>query len=546
MNSYVINELNNIIKDALVLAKYEIDANQMVIEINKNNNLGDYSTNIAMVLAKKYQQPPLTIAQILVKHIHQKYPLIKKIDFMAPGFINIDINIEIFSLLLMKIIKEQTTYGAGQLKNIVYNIEFISANPTGLLHLGHARNAAIGDSLAKILSHLGYRVIKEYYINDAGKQIVTLAQSIFVNYQNLGGNKIVLPLDSYQGNEILEAAQMFLKNNGKKYINQSFNETISLIFQQFGIKYMLAEIKEDLKKFNIKMDNWFSELWLYEKNIIPDLIKQLTHHGHTYVFDEAVFLKTTTFGDDKDRVIIKKDKSYTYLLPDLAYHHLKYQRSDMLTNIWGADHYGYILRVKAGLTMLGHDISKLHILCMQMVRIIDNGKEQKMSKRAGTSITLKTMLASIGSDALRYFMVSRAAESHLEIDLALAKQKNNENPVYYAQYVHARINQILQNYPAFEIANNISLLTTQKEKALLITLDEYVLVLQRIEKQHQPHLLTNYIQKLAKLFHSYYNEYKVITENVDLTNQRLTLVLAIKQIMANALNLIGVKAPTKM
>ncbi|WP_400254668.1 arginine--tRNA ligase [Spiroplasma endosymbiont of Cleonymus obscurus] len=546
MDSYVINELTTIILDAVAFANYEIELNQVVIEINKNNDLGDYSTSIAMILAKKYKQKPLGIAEIIVKNIHQKHPLIKKIDYITPGFINININVEVFSLLLMKIINEKSLYGQSNKKNITYNIEFISANPTGLLHLGHARNAAIGDSLANILEHRGYNIVREYYINDAGNQINVLANSIFINYQNLCDNAVELPKESYRGSEILAAAQSFLKLNGNKFANKPFDETSSLIFKEFGINYMLSEIKKDLKKFKVKINIWFSESFLYKENIISNLIKQFEMQGNTYQLDGAIFLKTTLFEDDKDRVIVKKDKTYTYMLPDLAYHHIKFQRSDMLINIWGADHYGYIPRIKAGLYMLNNDATKLDILCMQMVKVIDNGKEQKMSKRAGTSITLRHMIDLIGKDALRYFLVSRSVESHLDIDLALAKQQSNENPVYYAQYVHARINQIIENYPKFEIANSINLLTEQKEKELLITLDEYIIILQKIEKQLQPHLLTNYIQKLAKLFHSYYNKHKVISEDQQLTIQRLTLVLAIKQIMANALNLIGVDAPKKM
>ncbi|WP_308149955.1 arginine--tRNA ligase [Spiroplasma sp. AdecLV25b] len=547
MNSYVINELTNIVKDALVNTKYEIDENLIVVEINKNSALSDYAIPIAMVLAKKYKQRPLDIAQTLVKHIHQKYPLIKKINFVAPGFINIDINPEVFSVLLMKIIKEKFDYGRIEKRNIIFNVEFISANPTGLLHLGHARNGAIGDSLSNILALRGYDVIREYYINDAGKQISVLANSIYVNYQNLCGARLELPEESYRGTEIHDAAIAFKKEHATKYYKEPFAESTSLMFQKFGIKYMLNEIKKDLKKFNIKIDKWFSELTLYQNNIIPNLIKKLEEQGHTYLLDGGLFLKTTPFGDDKDRVIVKKDGSYTYMLPDLVYHHVKYQRSDLLINVWGADHYGYIPRIKAGLTMMGHNANNLDILCMQMVKVIDNGKEQKMSKRAGTSITLRNMLDIIGTDALRYFMVSRSIESSLDIELEVAKKQTTDNPVFYAQYVHARINQIIKNQPNFKVVNEINLLTNHKEKELLITLDEYLLVLQRIENQHQPHLLTNYIQKLAKLFHSYYNEYKVIVPDEPLiTTQRLTLVLAIKQIMANALNLIGVKAPEKM
>lgn len=254
MDSYVINEITTIILDAVAFANYEIELNQVVIEINKNNDLGDYSTSIAMILAKKYKQKPLDIAEIIVKNIHQKHPLIKKIDYITPGFINININVEVFSLLLMKIINEKSLYGQSNKKNITYNIEFISANPTGLLHLGHARNAAIGDSLANILEHRGYNIVREYYINDAGNQINVLANSIFINYQNLCGNAVELPKESYRGSEILTAAQSFLKLNGNKFANKPFDETSSLIFKEFGINYMLSEIKKDLKKFKVKIN----------------------------------------------------------------------------------------------------------------------------------------------------------------------------------------------------------------------------------------------------------------------------------------------------
>lgn len=546
-NSYIISELKKVMIQALKLTEYQVAENDIVIEINQqNNNFGDYACPIALHLVKKYRKKPQEIAQDIVNKI-AKNNLIIEMTILGPGFINFTLNISAFYPILNAVIKEQADYGKLTNNKIEYNIEFVSANPTGLLHLGHARNAAIGSSLANILQHQGYQVTKEYYINDAGNQINILARSLFVRYQNLCGAQLLMPEDSYHGQEVIDGAKKLQAEYGNKFYQKEFDEKRQQFFRQFGIKYMLEQIQLDLKNYDVLIDIWFSEASLYQNDAIIKTLDKLAQKGNTYQAENATWLKSTNFKDDKDRVLIKSDGSYTYLLPDLAYHDIKFQRSDLLVNIWGADHAGYIARMKAGLIALGYDANKLVIVATQMVRLIKDGQEQKMSKRTGTALTLRELLTTIGKDALRYFMVARSAESHLDIDIKIATSKTQDNPMFYLQYGHARINQIINQKPNFKISSDINLLNNEKEKELLIIIDEYKLVLNRITEKLQPHLLTNYLQKLAKSFHSYYNECKIINhDNDELTNQRLTLVLAVKWILFGGLKLIGVTAPNKM
>ncbi|MGL5268310.1 MAG: arginine--tRNA ligase [Spiroplasma sp.] len=545
--SYVINTIKKILLDALKLTNYQIEESMIGVEINQQkNNFGDYASTIALQLGKQYHQNPFKIAEEIVTKI-KKNDLIAKIDVIKPGFINFYISVTSFYQILADIFEQKETYGKLEKNNLKYNIEFVSANPTGLLHLGHARNAAIGSSLANVLEYRGYQIVREYYINDAGNQINILAVSIFIRYQNLCGANLVLPEDSYRGSEIIQAAQAFKTKYGSQFYQKDLDAATKKIFADFGIKYMLEEIKNDLLNFDVKMDIWFYESSLYHEGIIKKVLEKLANSNNSYQFDGATWLKSKQYGDSKDRVIVKSDGTYTYMLPDLAYHDIKHHRSDLMINIWGADHSGYVARIKSGLAALKDDPKKLIIVPTQMVRLVQNGVEQKMSKRAGTAITMKDLLQSVGKDVLRYFMISRASETHLDIDIDIAKSKTQDNPVFYLQYAHARINQVVSQVKNFNMAKSIDLLTNKKEKELLILIDEYILILNRIVSSYQPHLLTNYLQRLAKTFHSYYNECKIINmENQELTEQRLTLALAIKYLLANGLRLIGVSAPNKM
>lgn len=546
-SSFIISTVQKVLISALNQTEYQIEETDIPVEINQQkNNFGDYASTVALQLAKKYHKKPTDIAQEIVSKI-EKSNLIAKVDVLGPGFINFYVNIGSFYQVIAEILKQKENYAKLPSNNLKYNIEFVSANPTGLLHLGHARNAAIGSSLANILEHRGYQVVREYYINDAGNQINILAQSIFIRYQNLCGTQLELPENSYRGSEIIAAAKVFKDQYGTKFYQKKLTPEINKVVTQFGIDYMLNEIKTDLSNFGVEMEIWFHESSVYQDGSIKKVLEILAKNNNSYQLEGATWLKTKQFGDDKDRVIIKSDGTYTYMLPDLVYHDIKYHRSDLLINIWGADHSGYIDRIRAGLAALSDDPSKLIIVPTQMVRLVQNGVEQKMSKRAGTAITMKDLLQSVGRDVLRYFMISRASETHLDIDVDVAKSKDQDNPVFYLQYAHARINQIISQIPNFKVARTIDLLTNKKEKELLILIDEYLLTLNRIIETFQPHLLASYLQRLAKTFHSYYNECKIINiDNQELTEQRLTLVLAVKYLLSNGLNLIGVSAPNKM
>ncbi|MDQ7982909.1 MAG: arginine--tRNA ligase [Spiroplasma sp.] len=546
-NSYLVDQLQAILIKALKLTDYIVIDDRVNVEFNQQkNDFGDYWSNIALQLAKKYQKNPNQIAQEIVAKIGKK-ELIEKITILGPGFINFTIKVNAFYPILQEVLTAKTDYAKISPRKITYNVEFVSANPTGLLHLGHARNAAIGSTLANILEHRGFSVVREYYINDAGNQINILTNSVFVRYQNLCGWNLALPEDSYRGAEIIDAALAFKEQYQNKFYQKKLDDKTHKIFAQFGIAYMLQQIKTDLANFGVEMDIWFSEKSVYDTGAIKKVLARLKENGNSYQTDGATWLRSTKFGDDKDRVIVKSDGSYTYMLPDLAYHDIKYHRSNWLINVWGADHSGYIARIKSGMAALNDDPKTLIIVPTQLVRLVKNGVEQKMSKRAGTSITMKELLAVVGKDVLRYYMISRASESHLDIDLETATKKNQDNPVFYLQYAHARINQIFSQAKNFKITEKIDLLTHKKEKELLILIDEYLFVLNRIVTTLQPHLLANYLQRLAKTFHSYYNECKIINvDNQELTQQRLMLVLTIKYLLFNGLKLIGVSAPDKM
>lgn len=545
--SYIINAIKKVLLDALKLTNYQVETSMLSVEINQQkSNFGDYASTIALQLAKQYHKNPFEIAQEIVEKI-AKNDLVAKVEVIKPGFINFHINVTSFYQVLVDVINQKEVYGKLAKNNLKYNVEFVSANPTGLLHLGHARNAAIGSSLANILEYRGYEIVREYYINDAGNQINILAQSIYARYQNLCGAEMALAEDSYRGPEIIQAAQAFKAKYDLQYYQKELNSEVNRVFADFGIKYMLEEIKNDLLDFDVNMDIWFHESSLYHEGKIKKILENLASTKSSYQADGATWLISKKYGDSKDRVIVKSDGTYTYMLPDLTYHNIKYHRSNLMINIWGADHSGYIARIKAGLAALGDDPEKLIIVPTQMVRLVQNGVEQKMSKRAGTAITMKDLLQTVGKDVLRYFMISRASETHLDIDIDVAKSKNQDNPVFYLQYAHARINQVVSQVENFKMPKSINLLTNKKEKELLILIDEYILILNRIVSTYQPHLLANYLQRLAKNFHSYYNECKIINiENQELTEQRLTLALAVKYLLSNGLKLIGVSAPNKM
>ena len=544
--------LKKVLKQAIIDLDFVEDYNldQIVIEIPKDKTHGDYSSNIAMQLTKVLRRNPREIAQGIVNAIDKDMGNIDHVEIAGPGFINLFLRKDAMTSIIKEVLVEQDHYGQSDFgKGIKYNIEFVSANPTGDLHLGHAKGAAVGDSICRIMSAAGYDVTKEYYINDAGNQITNLALSLYARYLQTLGIEKELPEDGYYGKDIIDIAQKIKDEFGDKFQHVDEKEAIAY-FRKIGTEHELQKIKDILKEFRVVHDAWFSETSLYEENKIEPTIQKLKDQGYTYEAEGALWFKSTEFGDDKDRVLIKSDGSYTYLTPDIAYHLNKLDRGyEYLVDLLGADHHGYINRMKAAIQALGYNADQLNIDIMQMVRMVENGEVVKMSKRTGNAVTIKDLIEDIGVDATRYFFVSKAASSPFDFDLGLAKSQSNDNPVYYAQYAHARMCSIERQAKQVQIdvADHFELLVHPKEIELVKHINEFRNEIIESAKQRAPHKITNYIQKLAQLFHSFYNDcYVIDEENKELSSQRLALVKASQMTLKNALNLVGVSAPEKM
>lgn len=544
--------LKETLKQAIINCGFvsEYDLDSIVIEIPKDKAHGDYSTNLAMQLTKLLKRNPREIANEIVEAIDQDAAQIEKIEIAGPGFINLFLAKNIMTSIITDVLNEKEKFGNSDYgQGIKYNVEFVSANPTGDLHLGHAKGAAVGDSICRIMSAAGYDVTREYYINDAGNQIYNLALSLYARYRQAFGLEAELPEDGYHGKDVIDIAQKIKETEGDKYLNIPEEKAIAY-FRNKGTEYELQKIKDILNQFRVSFDVWFSETSLYENNCVVPTVEKLKAAGYTYEADGALWFKSTEFGDDKNRVLIKSDGSYTYLTPDIAYHLNKLDRGyEYLVDLLGADHHGYINRMKAAIQALGYNADQLNIDIIQMVRMMNNGEPVKMSKRTGNAVTIKDLIEEIGVDATRYFFVSKAANTPFDFDIGLAKSHSNENPVYYAQYAHARMCSIKTQADKAKIdySDKFDLLVNNKEIELVKHINEFRNVIVDSAINRAPHKIANYIQRLAQLFHSFYNECYVIDENnIELSKQRLSLVEATRITMANALNLIGVSAPEKM
>ncbi|UXS36623.1 arginine--tRNA ligase [Staphylococcus delphini] len=523
---------------------------EIKIEIPKDTKNGDYATNIAMVLTKLAKRNPREIAQLIVDHLDTEAAHVKKIDIARPGFINFYLDSSYLNAVIDQALEQDTQFGrVAESKNEKILVEYVSANPTGDLHIGHARNAAVGDTLCNILDAAGYDVTREYYINDAGNQITNLAKSIEARYLQHLGQEAEMPADGYHGQDIKNIGAD-LAEKQPNLMDLSDDERLKT-FRQLGVDYEMAKLKQDLADFNIHFDNWFSETSLYEKGEIKAVLERMKDNGYTYDQDGATWLRTTDFKDDKDRVLIKKDGTYTYFLPDIAYHYDKFQRgNDKLINLFGADHHGYINRLKASLETFGVDSDRLEIQIMQMVRLMQDGEEVKMSKRTGNAITLREIMDEVGIDAARYFLTMRSADTHFDFDMALAKEQSQDNPVYYAQYAHARICSILRQAEAqgYQVEKGADYQTITNDKAieLLKKVAEFEPMIEGAAEARAPHRVTNYIQDLAAHFHKFYNAEKVLTEDQAKTKAHLALIDAVRITLRNALQLVGVTAPEQM
>ena len=524
----------------------------VILESPKEKAHGDYSTNMAMQLARVAKKAPRMIAEELIANFDQNKASIEKIEIAGPGFINFYMDNKYLTNLIPTILEAGSKYGetnvGGKQK---VQVEFVSANPTGDLHLGHARGAAVGDSLCNILEKAGYDVSREYYINDAGNQINNLAYSVEARYfQALGLDK-EMPADGYHGEDIIGIGKQLAEEFGDKYVHVDEKERFDF-FREYGLKVEMAKLKADLEEFRVPFDVWYSETSLYHNGKIDTALEALKSNGHIYEEDGATWFRSTTFGDDKDRVLIKNDGSYTYLTPDIAYHKDKLERGfEKLINIWGADHHGYIPRMKAAIQALGYDREALEVEIIQLVHLYKNGEKMKMSKRTGKAVTMRDLVEEVGLDATRYFFAMRSADTHMDFDLDLAVSESNENPVYYAQYAHARISSILRQAEeqgmSIDSSADFSLIAAEKEIDVLKKLGEFPQAVAEAAQKRLPHRITNYIFDLASTFHSFYNAEKVLdTEYPERTLARLGLIKAVQTTLKKALTLIGVSAPEKM
>lgn len=533
-------DLQAIIKEMGVSEEVEIS-----FDIPKDTAFGDYSTNIAMRLAKTLHKAPALIANEIVSKLDKESNHLSKVEVAGAGFINFYIDNNFLSQIVFQINNEKENYGNnnyGGGKKV--NIEFVSANPTGFLHIGHCRGAAYGDSLARIMKKAGYIVSKEHYVNDAGNQIKNLAHSIFERYKELFGLDCDLGDDDYHGKEIITIANMIKDESGDSHLH---DKDLSY-FRDYGVNYLLNGLKHDLHDFNVDFDTWFSEKSLYDTNAVQKTLQFLIDKGYTYEEDGAIWLKTMEYGDEKNRVLVKSDKTLTYFTPDIAYHANKLSRGyDFLIDVLGADHHGYISRLKAAIAYVGGNPDLIDVEILQMVRVIQDGVEVKMSKRSGKAITMRDLIDEVGTDALRYLFVSKALSTHMDLDLDLAVKQSNENPVYYAQYAYARICSLFRNVKTeYHEVTEFKTINLSKAKKIIMNLIQYPSVVKEAAEKKIPHRICQYVYSLAQSLHGYYNEEHILTEDPVEMNEKLTLLNAVRIVLKDSLNLIGVGVKEEM
>ncbi len=522
------------------------------VEATKDKQHGDYATNVAMVLASKLRMNPRKIAE-LIRENFSLGDVIAKIEIAGPGFINFFIRESIWPSLLETVDKNGSHYGKVDLgRGKKVQVEFVSANPTGPLHIGHARGAVVGDVLARLLNACGYAVSREYYINDAGNQMNNLGKSVYLRLRELSGETVDFPEACYKGDYIKDLAGDILRKEGKAALEKPEEELIRT-FTDFAGQAILEGIKEDLRIFGVSFDQYFSERELYKNDGVMGLLTELEKKGFVYREDNTSWFRTTQFGDEKDRVVIRQNGDPTYFAADIAYHKNKFERGfDTVIDIWGADHHGYIPRMQACVQALGFDKEALKVVLVQLVNLLRDGKPIAMSTRAGQFDTLRQVIDEVGTDAARYNFLMRRSDSHLDFDLELAKKQSNENPVYYVQYAHARICSILRiaeerGYaaPGYDEVD-LSCIKLPEEIDLVKAIAAFPEVVEGATTALEPHRLTFYLNDLAGKFHSYYNKNKVMTEDRAQSAARLFLVKSIRTVFANALYLLGVSAPDKM
>ncbi|MBP2650785.1 MAG: Arginyl-tRNA synthetase [Firmicutes bacterium] len=544
-----------------VFAETELPA--VMLEVPPQKEFGDFATNFAMQLARVAKTKPRQLAEAITSCLNSRAALdknhpdalswLREAKIAGPGFINFYLKSDwLYDLLHFVLVQGEnygrTTTGGGE----KIQVEFVSANPTGPLHVGHGRGAAVGSALVNLLRAAGYDVQAEYYINDAGNQMENLAASVNARYLEIMGVETVFPENGYHGQDIIATAQRIIDQGGAKYLELPTNERLA-IFKELALTEKLALLKEDLESFGVSFDKWFSERTIHDNGAIEATCQKLKASGHIYEQDGALWLKSTAYGDDKDRVVVRDNGVPTYLAADIAYHRDKFVRGfDRLINIWGSDHHGYISRVKAAVAAMGFEPERLEVLILQMVSLYQNGELVKMSKRTGRSVTLAELIEEVGCDAARFFFIMRSIDSQLDFDLDLAKSRSNENPVYYIQYAHARINSIFRQTQEAGIKMpqlaDISLnqLTSEAEVELIKKIGEYPEEIALAAKERAPHHMARYAHELAGLFHSFYNQCRIIGVEPELQAARLALVTAVQNTLRSVLGILGITAPDRM
>ena len=537
--------------NAAVRKVYDIDASDViVVETPRDPKMGDYSTSVAMRLAKQLHKKPTDIAEPIAAELRETFAQAKSVEVANPGFINFRISEDSLTQVINRILEEGDSYGtndSGKGKKVL--VEWVSANPTGDLHCGHARNAAWGDSICRLMEASGYDVLREYYINDAGNQVNMLGESLISRYFEVFGKEYPLPEDGYHAEDVKHIAEDIAKADGDKWLNADPAERLAY-FKGEGVKRELAKIERDLAMYGVRMESWMHETFFYENDSkrIKDCLARMAEMGLTYEKDGALWFRSSEYGDDKDRVLRKSDGSLSYLTPDIANHVYKVERGyPKLIDLWGADHHSYVIRMNAALRALGYPEGTLDVDLIQMVRMVENGEEVKMSKRTGNAITIRELCEDVGVDAARWFFVSKDVASHMDFDMDLARKKDNNNPVFYCQYAYSRMHSILEKAQAFEQKESYDRLTDEKELLILKMLGDFPNHVAEAAASRKPNRITDYILSLVKIYHSYYNSCRVINaDDPDLTNQRLGLVKATSIALKNALALVGVSAPESM
>lgn len=526
------------------------------LDIPKMAQHGDYATNAALSLTRQLKRNPREIASQILDNLRDSDGILEKVEIAGPGFINFFVRASAWHEVLKQIHVESDAYGrqaTGRGKKV--QVEFVSANPTGPLHIGHGRGAALGDVLANVLSASGYRVEREYYINDAGNQMDTLGRSLFYRYQELQGERIQFPDGHYQGDYMRELAREFSKEAGDKYLGAPMDEVLPA-FTRYASDNILAGIREDLDSFGVAFDIWYSERNLHAEDAVQKALESLEKSGYVYLKDGAKWFRSSAFGDEKDRVVIRANGVSTYFAADLAYHKNKFERGfDIVVDIWGADHHGYVERMLAGVEAMGRSRSDLRVVLVQLVNLLRGGTPVAMSTRAGEFVTLREVLDEVGKDAARYIFLTRRSDSPLDFDLEVAKMQSNDNPVFYVQYAHARLCSI------FEVAKErgvspcrpdqgcnvrLDLLSLPQEMEIIKLLGEFPEMVANCARNLEVHLIPYYLHELVSIFHNYYSHNRILGDDAELTQARLYLAEGIRQVIHNALVLLGVTAPEKM